>query len=90
MLERIGLKPVFCETAGMPHTQAKKIFRQMAAQKTLLGKISNPWNYVNKINQLANKYGFSTPLEKLRLRQFHSDEYGGDRQWLRCLAQKTI
>jgi len=90
LLERFGLKTVFCETAGMPHTKAKSFFQRMASQKTFLGKISNPWNYVNKINQLANKFGLSTPLDKLRFRQFHADEYGGERQWLRCLAQKMV
>ena len=28
-------------------------------------------------------------LEVDTFQQFQADQYGGDRQWLRCIAQKT-
>ena len=84
LLERIGFKLIFCDTAGMTHDKAKNYFNNTK----LFDKIFDPWLYANKINQTMKKIGFSQPFDTFK--QFHADEYGGDRQWLRCVAQKNI
>ena len=82
LIELVGLKLIFCDTAGMRHEKAKRFFNQ----NTFLEKISNPWFYTNKLNQIMNKISF--PLRFDTFKQFEADQYGGDRQWLRCIAQK--
>jgi 2-polyprenyl-3-methyl-5-hydroxy-6-metoxy-1,4-benzoquinol methylase len=83
LIEKMGLKLVFCDTAGMPHEQAKQFFHQ----NSFLEKIRNPWLYANKINRFMKKISFPSTFDTFR--QFHADQYGGDRQWLRCIAQKV-
>ena len=39
-----------------------------------------------KINSLISNIGFLKPFDTFK--QFQSENYGGDRQWLRCIAQK--
>jgi 2-polyprenyl-3-methyl-5-hydroxy-6-metoxy-1,4-benzoquinol methylase len=82
LAEIIGLKFLFCDTAGMPHRNAKSIFHV----QTSIQKLLNPWLYKAKINRLFQKSGLPKPFNTFR--QFQSDHYGGDRQWLRCIAQK--
>ena len=82
LLEKTRLKPIFCDTAGMPHRQARRFFHKQSFKT----KICNPWNYMLKVNQMMNKFGL--PLAFDTFRQFQSDHYGGERQWLRCIAQK--
>jgi 2-polyprenyl-3-methyl-5-hydroxy-6-metoxy-1,4-benzoquinol methylase len=83
LLERIGFKLIFCDTVGMTHDKAKNYFSNVK----LLDKISDPWVYARKINQVMKKINLPQPFDVFR--QFHANEYGGDRQWLRCIAQKT-
>ena len=83
LAEIIGLKFLFCDTAGMPHRNAKSIFHV----QTSIQKLSNPWLYQAKINRLFKKSGLPKPFNTFP--QFQSDLYGGERQWLRCLVQKT-
>jgi SAM-dependent methyltransferase len=82
LIEKVGLKLIFCDTAGMPHEQAKQFFNR----RTLVDKILNPWLYANKVNKFMRKVGFTPPFDTFR--QFQADNYGGNRQWLRCIAQK--
>ena len=84
LMKKTGLKLIFCDTVGMEHEKAKKYFRN----KNILEKIINPWFYANKINQAMKKIGFSQPFKTIK--QFNADKYGGDRMWLRCVAQKTV
>ena len=84
LLEKVGFQNIFCDTAGMTHKQAKRYFNQ----QSLTDKIFNPWSYVNKINRLMNKIGAPKVFDTFR--QFSADQYGGDRQWLRCIAQKNM
>jgi len=81
LIEKMGMKLIFCNTAGMPHEQAKRFFHQ----SKLWDKIRNPWLYANKLNQSLKKIGFPKMFDTFR--QFQADQYGGDRQWLRCIAQ---
>ena len=74
---------IFCCMAGMPHKQAKRFFNQ----QYFMQKIRNPWLYVAKINSLLHKIGLPQVFDTFQ--QFQADQYGGDRQWLRCIAQKT-
>lgn len=83
LLEKVKLTMIFCDTAGMPHKQAKRFFNQ----QNLMQKIRNPWLYVSKINSLLHKIGLPQVFDTFQ--QFQADKYGGDRQWLRCIAQKT-
>ena len=82
LLEKTRLKTIFCDTAGMPHSQARRFFHKQSFKT----KICNPWNYMLKVNQMMNKFGL--PIAFDTFRQFQSDRYGDDRQWLRCIAQK--
>ena len=82
LLEKTRLKMIFCDTAGMMHSQARKFFHKQSFKT----KICNPWNYMLKVNQMMNKFGL--PIAFDTFRQFQSDRYGDDRQWLRCIAQK--
>ena len=82
LLEKTRLKTIFCDTAGMPHTQARRFFQK----KSFKNKICNPWNYMEKGNQMMNKFGLPKAFDTFS--QFQADQYGGERQWLRCIAQK--
>ena len=82
LLEKTRLKTIFCDTAGMPHTQARRFFQK----KSFKNKICNPCNYMEKVNQMMNKFGLAKAFDTFS--QFQADQYGGERQWLRCIAQK--
>ena len=82
LLEKTRLKMIFCDTAGMMHSQARKFFRKQSFKT----KIANPLKYKLKVNQIMNK--FRLPIAFDTFRQFQTDHYGGERQWLRCIAQK--
>jgi 2-polyprenyl-3-methyl-5-hydroxy-6-metoxy-1,4-benzoquinol methylase len=82
LLEKAGFQTIFCNTAGMPYYKAKKFFNP----KTLMEKICNPWLYANYVNKIAANLVSPDFIDTFS--QFESDHYGGDRQWLRCLAQK--
>jgi len=82
LLEKTRLKMIFCNTAGMPHSLARRFFNRQSFKQ----KIRDPWIYLKKMNQFMNKLGLPKPFDTFR--QFHSDFYGGNRQWLRCIAQK--
>ncbi|MBT7901106.1 MAG: methyltransferase domain-containing protein [Candidatus Marinimicrobia bacterium] len=82
LLEKVGFKMLFCDTAGMPHHIAKRFFNK----KSFLQKLTNSWLYKAKINSLISNIGFLKPFDTFK--QFQSENYGGDRQWLRCIAQK--
>lgn len=84
LLEKVGFQKIFCDTAGMTHKQARKFFNQ----QKFIQKILNPWLYANKVNLLMNNIGLPKPFDTFR--QFKANQYGGDRQWLRCIAQKTV
>ena len=83
LAEKIGLKVLFCDTVGMPHQDAKRLFHV----QNFIQKLSNPWLYKAKVNRLFLKLGLPKPLNTFR--QFQSDHYGGTRQWLRCIAKKS-
>ena len=82
LIEKTGLKMIFCDTAGMPHSQAKIFFNQ----QSLLQKFQNPWFYIEKAALFLKKTRMPEIFNTFR--RFQSDQYGGDRQWLRCIAQK--
>jgi len=82
LIEKIGFKLIFCDSVGMTHKTAKNYFNN----KTIFEKLFDPWLYANKINQTMKKIGFFQPFDAFK--QFRADEYGGDRQWMRCIAQK--
>lgn len=83
LAEIIGLNVLFCDTAGVSHRNAKRLYHV----QTWIQKLSNHYLYQAKINRFLKKSG----LPKLfnTFRQFQSDHYGGERHWLRCVAQKT-
>jgi len=82
LVEKIGFKVLFCDTAGMEHHDAKNYFYK----QSIFFKIINIWNYKEKINAIGSKYGFGKTFNTFK--RYKSDHYGGDRQWLRCIVQK--
>ena len=82
LLDKTMLKTIFCDTAGMLHSQARRFFRKQSFKT----KIANSLKYKIKVNQIMNK--FRLPIVFDTFRQFQSDHYGDERQWLRCIAQK--
>lgn len=82
LVKKTGFKVLFCETAGMPHNVAQRFFHP----QTFMQKLTNPWIYQEKINGLFKKSGLPKPFNTFH--RFQSDCYGGDRQWLRLIAQK--
>ena len=80
-LRAVGMTIVFCDTAGMTFKQAEKFF-----QPDFVSRAVDPWLYAEKINRLMLNLGMTAPFDLLR--KFHANEYGGDRQWLRCIARK--
>lgn len=82
LIEKVGLTMIFCDTAGMPHSQANRFFNQQSSLK----KIGNPWFIAEKANRGLRKLGLPKLFDTFL--QFQADRYGGDRQWLRCIAQK--
>ena len=68
----------------MTHEAAKNYFKT----KTIFEKFFDPWLYSNKFNQTMKKIGFLQPFDTFK--QFHADTYGGERQWLRCIAKKIV
>ena len=77
LLEKTKLKTIFCDTAGMPHSQARRFFHKQSFKN----KICNPWNYMGKVNRIMIK--FRIPMAFDTFGQFQSDHYGGERQWQR-------
>ena len=66
----------------MLHDKANKFFNQ----RTLMEKICSPWSYANYVNKIAAHLGLAPLLDTFS--QLEADQYGGERQWLRCIAQK--
>ena len=82
LIEISGLKLVFCNTAGMRIGPAARFFRT----SSLWGRVTNLWAYADLFNSFMRRIG--APLEINTFQRFEADQYGGDRQWLRCIAKK--
>ena len=59
-----------------------------SVKSSIFHKIGNIWVYAEKVNRIFTKIGLPEPFDTFL--KFQSDKYGGDRQWLRCIAQKTL
>jgi len=73
---------IYCDSAGMVRKQAEKYF----AKKTLFAKLTSTWVHKNQINKFLSY--IRSPYLINTFGQFQATQYGGDRQWLRCLARK--
>jgi len=82
LLKNIGFEVLFCNTVGMRHEQAKSFFSRKPSWK----KIFNPWIYLNYWNRFFQKRSINYTIDTFG--QFKADRYGGNRQWLRCIAKK--
>lgn len=82
LLKKLEMDLIFCDTTGMPHDIAKKYF----FQSSFVQKLINPWLYMEKINQMIRKIGLDQGFDTFK--RFQADHYGGNRQWLRCIAKK--
>ena len=82
--EIAGFDIVFCETAGMKLQRARTYFGYSNGS-TSTSHLS-PWHSVERFNSILRKWGISKGIDKFFL--FQSDKYGGDRIWIRCIAQK--
>jgi len=80
-VEKAGLVPLFCDTAGMKWRRARNYFNP-----ALIDKIIDPWRWVARANNVLSKAGIENSINTFP--QFQADRYGGDRQWLRCIAKK--
>ena len=83
LFEKTNFNMIFCDTAGMPHKKAKKFFNK----QTLFQKSTNIWSYKGKIKNIMKKLRLPNSIDLFP--QFQSDQYGGNRQWLRCIAKKN-
>ena len=84
LIEEMGLKLIFCDTAGMSHKKAKHFFKK----SSLFYKMQNIFFYERKINHLLEKIGL--PQFFNTFENFSANKYGGQRIWLRCIAQKIV
>lgn len=83
-LKKVGMGPVFCESAGMTRTKAKRSLRK----SSWAGKAIDPWRWANMVNRGFRVLGVRKRLNTFK--KFQSDTYGGNRQWLRYLGKKIF
>lgn len=81
-VEQAGLEVLFCESVGMEWARAKRLFAP-----TLVEKIADPWMWISRMNKVLKKLGVEKQFNTFG--RFQADAYGGQRQWLRCLARKV-
>jgi SAM-dependent methyltransferase len=79
---RAGFETLFCESAGMKRARARRFFTPV-----FLDRVLDPWRWVVRMNKVLARTGVERTINTFP--QFQADRYGGDRQWLRCLARKV-
>jgi 2-polyprenyl-3-methyl-5-hydroxy-6-metoxy-1,4-benzoquinol methylase len=89
LLETTGFKMIFCDTAGMSLEKAKSYFHfsSQYKKKSFFDKILDPVRYANLLNKIINNLGRPSLFNTFKI--LEADHYGGERYWLRCIAQKT-
>ena len=76
------MEVLFCESAGMEWARARRFF-----DPKLIDKFIDPWLWVAWANKILIRLGLGMQFDTFR--RFQADTYGGERQWLRCLARKS-
>lgn len=82
ILKEAGFSIEFCDSAGMTHSRAMGFF----SGKRSFIKLLNPWAYLSQLSRLLKRCGINIDFDTFK--QFQATQYGGDRQWLRCIAKK--
>ncbi len=81
VLQKAGLQILFCDSSGMQRKNAARVF-----QRRSLGKrVIDPWSWIGLINRLLSISGTKMHIDNFS--KFKAEEYGGERQWVRCIAQ---
>jgi len=81
-VELAAMEMIYCDTAGMKIPRARTFFGHSIGsnQKLML----NPWKMHRRVNSVLRRIGVN--LDEFSL--FQSDRYGGDRNWIRCIARR--
>jgi 2-polyprenyl-3-methyl-5-hydroxy-6-metoxy-1,4-benzoquinol methylase len=82
LFDQIGLKMIFCNTVGMPHSQAARFF----ARSGKLRRLFDCWNYLDLLNRVLGIANLKMKFDTFS--RFQANSYGGERQWLRSIGQK--
>ena len=82
LVERAGLSIVFCDSAGMKWPRARRFF-----DPKLIDKLADPWLWIIRMNKALARLGVEYQFSSFG--RFQADTYGGERQWLRCIAKKA-
>lgn len=82
LFNQVGLKTVFCNTVGMPTSQAARFF----ARSGKLNRLFDFWTYVEFLNRLFGMTNLKVKFNTFS--RFQANRYGGERQWLRAIGQK--
>ena len=81
-VKRAGLEIIFCESAGMEWARARRFF-----SPKLIDRFVDRWAWIARANKILIRLGLEMQFNTFA--RFQADTYGGERQWLRCLARKT-
>lgn len=82
VLGKAGMDVIFCKSAGMRRDEAKRFL----AKSSKIRKAKDPWYWAVLINKALGVVGVKKRFNTFK--KFQSDTYGGDRQWLRCVARR--
>lgn len=82
LFDQIGLKMIFCNTVGMPLSQAERFF----AQSGKLRRLFDFWNYLDLLTRVLGTANLKMKFDTFS--RFQANSYGGERQWLRSIGQK--
>ena len=82
IIKEAGFSIEFCDSAGMSHSRAVGFF----SGKRSFIKLLNPWVYLSQLSRILKRCGINIDFDTFK--QFQATQYGGDRQWLRCVAKK--
>ena len=85
-LKQVGYSIIFCDTVGMKMNMAKSFFGHH--ETPTIYKLLRPFHRADQINKILNRIGLEQIIDSFKL--IKSDTYGGNRQWLRCIAQKMF
>ena len=82
LFNQIGLKTIFCNTVGMPTSQAVRLF----ARSGKLRRLFEFWIYLDFLNRVLGIANLKMKFDTFS--RFQANSYGGERQWLRSIGQK--
>ena len=81
LIQLCKLQLLFIDSVGMDIRKAKKL-----NNASLWEKLFNRWFIIGKLNFIFNKFGINFKYDTFK--KFESNNYGGNRIWIRCIMQK--